>query len=180
MHNTQVQEFASAVGKGASIIVADPRYSVAASKAKFYLPLKPGTDLALLLAWMNIIVGEKLSDRDYLDKYGFGFPQFAADPYRGSHATIDTRDLAIQVSRGAELIRAPQLADWIIQDRSDFRLIDLRGEKDFAAYHIPTAQNFSLASLGPDVAARNEKILLCSEDGLEASNAWFLLHAQEY
>ena len=56
MHNTQVQEFAEAVGSGASIIVADPRFSVAASKAKFYLPVKPGSDLALLLAWMNVLL----------------------------------------------------------------------------------------------------------------------------
>ncbi len=54
MHNTQVQEFSHAVQKGASIIVVDPRFSVAASKAKFYLPIKPGTDLALLLAWMEL------------------------------------------------------------------------------------------------------------------------------
>ena len=56
MHNTQVQEFAEAVGRGATIIVVDPRFSVAASKAKHYLPIKPGTDLALLLAWMNVLV----------------------------------------------------------------------------------------------------------------------------
>ncbi|HEV2484606.1 MAG TPA: molybdopterin-dependent oxidoreductase [Terracidiphilus sp.] len=79
MHNTQVQEFAHAVGRGASIIVVDPRFSVAASKAKFYLPIKAGTDLALLLAWMNVIVGEKLYDKEYVDKYGFGFEQFAAE-----------------------------------------------------------------------------------------------------
>ena len=78
MHNTQAQEFANAVGRGASIIVADPRFSVAASKAKFYLPVKPGTDLALLLAWMNVIVGENLYDADYVAKYGFGFDQFSA------------------------------------------------------------------------------------------------------
>jgi len=105
---------------------------------------------------------------------------FAGNPYRGSHATIDTRDLALQVSKGADLVRAPQLADWIIQDRNDFRLIDLRSEKDFATYHIPTAQNLSLAALGPDFAGHNEKILLCSEDGLEASKAWFLLRAQGF
>ncbi len=83
MHNTQVQEFANAVGRGASIIVVDPRFSVAASKAKFYLPIKPGTDLALLLAWMNVIVAEKLYDKEYVDKYGFGFEQFVAEiqPY---------------------------------------------------------------------------------------------------
>ena len=42
MHNTQVQEFAEAIGKGASIIVADPRFSIAAGKAKYYLPIRPG------------------------------------------------------------------------------------------------------------------------------------------
>ncbi len=79
MHNTQVQEFAEAVEKGTSIIVVDPRFSVAASKAKYYLPIKPGTDIALLLAWMNVIVKEKLYDIDYVNKYGFGFEQFAAE-----------------------------------------------------------------------------------------------------
>ena len=78
MHNSQVQEFADAVGNGATIIVADPRYSVAASKAKYYLPIKPGTDLALLLAWMHVIVTEGLYDKEYVGKYGFGFDQFAA------------------------------------------------------------------------------------------------------
>ncbi|MEX0601876.1 MAG: molybdopterin-dependent oxidoreductase, partial [Bacteroidota bacterium] len=78
MHNTQVQEFAEAVGNGASIIVVDPRFSVAAGKAKFYLPIRPGTDMALLLAWMNVIVTEGLYDRDYVERYGFGFAQFSA------------------------------------------------------------------------------------------------------
>ncbi len=76
MHNTQVQEFARAVENRASVIVVDPRYSVAASKAKFYLPIKPGTDIALLLAWMNVIVTENLYDKEYVEKYGFGFDQF--------------------------------------------------------------------------------------------------------
>ncbi|RPI12742.1 MAG: nitrate reductase [Ignavibacteriae bacterium] len=79
MHNTQVQEFAAANGKGAVIIVADPRYSVAASKAKYYLPIKPGTDTALLLAWMNVIVNENLYNKEYVEKYGFGFEQFKAE-----------------------------------------------------------------------------------------------------
>ncbi len=78
MHNTQVQEFATAVGRGATIIVVDPRFSVAASKAKYYLPIRPGTDLALLLAWMHVLVKEGLYDRDYVAKYGYGFEAFAA------------------------------------------------------------------------------------------------------
>jgi len=78
MHNTQVQEFAAAVNKGATVIVVDPRFSVAASKAKHYLPIKPGTDLALVLAWMHTLVKEKLYDVDYVNEYGHGFEQFCA------------------------------------------------------------------------------------------------------
>jgi len=75
MHNTQVQDFAQAIRNNADVIVVDPRFSVAASKARYWLPIKPGTDLALLLAWMNVIVAEKLYDRDYLDRYAYGFEQ---------------------------------------------------------------------------------------------------------
>ncbi|MGC1421928.1 MAG: YeeE/YedE thiosulfate transporter family protein [Terracidiphilus sp.] len=105
---------------------------------------------------------------------------FAGDPYRGSHTTIDTKDLAIRVGKGGDSIQPGQLADWIIQDRNDFRIVDLRSEKDFAAYHIPTAQNMPLASLTPDFAAHNEKLILCSGEGTEAAKAWFLLEAQGY
>jgi thiosulfate reductase/polysulfide reductase chain A len=79
MHNTQAQEFAEAVGAGASVIVVDPRFSVAASKAKYYLPIKPGTDLALILAWMQVIVEERLYDQDYVATHGFGFDGFKAE-----------------------------------------------------------------------------------------------------
>jgi len=79
MHNSQVQEFADAVGNGATVIVVDPRFSVAASKATHYLPIKPGTDLALLLAWMHVLVTENLYDEDYVTAHGFGFDAFAAE-----------------------------------------------------------------------------------------------------
>jgi len=78
MHNTQVREFAQAIRNGADIITVDPRFSVAASKSRYWLPIKPGTDLALLLAWMNVVIGEGLYDREYLDQYGYGFDQLRA------------------------------------------------------------------------------------------------------
>jgi thiosulfate reductase/polysulfide reductase chain A len=77
MHNSQVQEFAQAVERRISIIVVDPRFSVAASKAKHWLPIRPGTDMALILAWMNVIVGEGLYDREFVGKHGHGFDKFA-------------------------------------------------------------------------------------------------------
>ena len=79
MHNTQVQEFAEAVERRIPIIVVDPRFSVAASKAKYWLPIRPGTDLALLLAWCNVLVTEGRYDRAFVEKYGHGFDKFAAE-----------------------------------------------------------------------------------------------------
>lgn len=75
MHNSQVQEFAEAVGNGSTIITVDPRYSVAASKSQYWLPIRPATDLALLLAWINVIIEEELYDKEYVEKYTTGFAE---------------------------------------------------------------------------------------------------------
>ena len=75
---SQVTAFADGLAKGAKLIVVDPRFSTAASKANWWLPIKPGTDTALLLAWMNVIITEKLYDKDYLDKYASGFKELEA------------------------------------------------------------------------------------------------------
>jgi len=75
MHNGQVQEMSDAIDKGASIITVDPRYSIAASKSKYWLPIKPATDLALLLAWIHVIIYEERYDRVYVERHTFGFEQ---------------------------------------------------------------------------------------------------------
>ena len=56
----------------------------------------------------------------------------SGDPYRGSHTTIDTKDLALRAAKGADSVQATDLANWIIQGRDDYKLVDLRAEKDFA------------------------------------------------
>lgn len=73
MHNGQVQEMSEAIDKGVTVITVDPRFSTAASKAKFWLPIKPSTDIALLLAWMNVIINEELYDKEYVEKLTVGF-----------------------------------------------------------------------------------------------------------
>lgn len=75
MHNSQVQEVSEAIDKGVSIITVDPRLSTVASKSKFWLPIRPATDMALLLAWMNVIIFEELYDKEYVAKYTTGFDQ---------------------------------------------------------------------------------------------------------
>lgn len=73
MHNGQVQEMSDAIDKGTTIITVDPRFSTAASKSKFWLPIKPATDLALLMAWIHVIIKEGWYDKEYVEKYTYGF-----------------------------------------------------------------------------------------------------------
>jgi thiosulfate reductase / polysulfide reductase chain A len=77
-HNTQLQDFALALKRGAKLVVVDPRFSVAAGKANDWLPIKPATDTALLLAWANVLITEELYDAAYIEKYTLGFEQLAA------------------------------------------------------------------------------------------------------
>lgn len=83
MHNAQVQEMSDAIDKGATIITVDPRFSTAASKSKFWLPIKPATDIALLLAWIHVIINNNWHDKAYVDQYCTGFDELKAyiQPY---------------------------------------------------------------------------------------------------
>ena len=78
MHNGQVQEMSEAIDRGAVIITVDPRLSTAASKSKYWLPIKPSTDLALLLAWIHVLIYDELYNKDYVAKYAEGFNELKA------------------------------------------------------------------------------------------------------
>ena len=73
MHNGQVQEMSDAIDKGATIITVDPRFSIAAGKSKFWLSIKPATDLALLLSWIHVLINEGWYDKEYVEKNTYGF-----------------------------------------------------------------------------------------------------------
>ena len=74
-HNSQVQDIVQGLDKGAKLCVIDPRLSNIAAKADHWLPIRPATDLALLLAWIRIVVNEELYDADYLKAYATGLPE---------------------------------------------------------------------------------------------------------
>jgi molybdopterin guanine dinucleotide-containing S/N-oxide reductase-like protein len=61
--------------KGAKLVVIDPYRTRTAACADWYLPVNPGTDGALALAMMNVILGENLHDSDYVAKHTLGFDQ---------------------------------------------------------------------------------------------------------
>lgn len=59
--------------KGSKLVVIDPKRIPLADKADMYLCIRPGTDGALALAMMNVIIEEDLYDRDFVEKYTYGF-----------------------------------------------------------------------------------------------------------
>jgi molybdopterin guanine dinucleotide-containing S/N-oxide reductase-like protein len=58
---------------GAKLIAIDPYRSLSAEKCHEHLALLPGTDGALALAMMHVIVKENLIDADYVERYTLGF-----------------------------------------------------------------------------------------------------------
>src|SRR5271166_6781812 len=61
--------------KGAKLVVIDPYRTRTAACADWYLPINPGTDAALAMGMMHVIIGENLHDPDYVAKYTLGFEQ---------------------------------------------------------------------------------------------------------
>ena len=59
-------------------IVVDPRRIGLAESADYWLQLRPGSECALALAMINVIIGEELYDHEFVEKYGFGFDRLAA------------------------------------------------------------------------------------------------------
>jgi molybdopterin guanine dinucleotide-containing S/N-oxide reductase-like protein len=60
---------------GAKLVVIDPYRTRTAACADWYLPINPGTDAALALGMMHVIIGEELYDNDYVSRYTMGFDQ---------------------------------------------------------------------------------------------------------
>lgn len=58
---------------GAKLIVVDPRRIKEVDMADIWLPIRPGTDVALMLGWLNIIIDESLYDKDFVTNWTIGF-----------------------------------------------------------------------------------------------------------
>ena len=110
---SSVLTLADAAERGAKIVVVDPRLNNSGIFASQWLPINPGTDLALLLAIANVMVSADLYNHDFVDNYSVGLedwlptlstytPEWAA-PITGIDAdTITTlaKDLAAAGKQG--------------------------------------------------------------------------------
>jgi thiosulfate reductase/polysulfide reductase chain A len=85
----------------ARLIYLDPRFTITAAKADEWYPLKPGTDLAFILALLNVIVSESRYDKEFIAKYTTGFDQLAehVKPYTPDWAEQETEIPAKAITR---------------------------------------------------------------------------------
>ena len=74
-HMHQWPMIAEAQRAGAKVVVVDPIRSRTAAKADWHIQIRPGTDAALALGMMNVIIAEDLVDADYVANYTVGFDE---------------------------------------------------------------------------------------------------------
>lgn len=89
---------------GAKIVVVDPRYSEAASLAHQWIRVRPGTDLALMLAVAHVMIKEDIYQKDFVEKYTEGFEEFAEEvkkftPEWAEQKTTVPKEVIIQLAR---------------------------------------------------------------------------------
>jgi anaerobic selenocysteine-containing dehydrogenase len=77
---------------GAKLVVIDPVRTRTARLADWHIPIRPGTDAALALAMIHVIIKENLVDRDYIDKHTVGYDELAerASTYTPEFAAQET------------------------------------------------------------------------------------------
>jgi anaerobic selenocysteine-containing dehydrogenase len=87
-----------------NLIIIDPRASAYSSRATLWLQPRPGTDSALCLAMMNVIINENIYDKDFVNNWSFGFEELKArvkemTPERAAEITWVPKEKIIQAAR---------------------------------------------------------------------------------
>jgi anaerobic selenocysteine-containing dehydrogenase len=68
-NTVEMRDFLTAQAQGTKLVVIDPRFTATATKADWWIPVRPGTDGALALGMAKVIVDRKLHDTDFLTRF---------------------------------------------------------------------------------------------------------------
>lgn len=108
---------------------------------------------------------------------------FAGSPY-AERPDVDVARLASAIAHEDDHITAVELAEWIRARKPGLRVIDLRTEGEWNAYHLPRAERMAIESLASASFEPSETVVLVSGGGAHAAQAWVLLrvrgHRQVY
>ena len=117
-HNPEQSDFPLSLAlqenlaKGAKLVVIDPKKIPLAKKAEMYLPIRPGTDGALALAMMHVIIKENLYDEDFVERWTYGFDKLVphVERYTPEWAEKITRIPAPDIRKLARLYATAESA----------------------------------------------------------------------
>lgn len=73
----ETNQLMQAQERGAKVVSFDPRLSIVSSKADEWHAIRPGSDLAVLLAMCHVLIKEDLYDKDFIARFTSGFDSFA-------------------------------------------------------------------------------------------------------
>jgi len=105
-----------ALRSGSFGIAVDPRRSETARRCAMWLPVRPGTDAALALAMINVIMDERLYDREFVENWTVGFDRLkehvaAMSPRWAAEITsVPAADIAAAARRYA--LEKPSVLEW--------------------------------------------------------------------
>lgn len=94
--------------------------------------------------------------------------------------SVDAKELALSTVKDNDQISTMLLADWLIKEKGDYTLVDLRNEKEYNEYSLPNAVNIKMEDLLGSELRRNEKILFFGANDIASAQAWFILKSAGY
>ena len=96
------------IKEGTRLMVVDPRRTDLAARAEHWLQIRPGTDAALALAFLNVIITENLFDAAFVEKWTYGFNELATHvaSYTPEKMSTVTGIPAQQIREGARAYAA--------------------------------------------------------------------------
>jgi rhodanese-related sulfurtransferase len=90
---------------------------------------------------------------------------------------LDVVQLAGDIEHETDHVSATQLAEWIRARKPGLKVIDVRSDSAFNDFHIPSAERVALSALTTLKPAAGETIVLYSDGGAHAAQAWVLLRS---
>ncbi len=102
---------------------------------------------------------------------------FVGSSRRSTAGGVDVASLAQQIEHEDDHVTAIELAEWIKDRKPGLRVLDIRADSEFAAYHIPSAERVPLAEIAKLTPKGDETLVLYSEGGAHAAQGWVLLRS---
>jgi len=124
--------------RGAKLIAVDPVLSESASKADIWLRLRPGTDAALALGMLNVIVTEQLYDKEFVDKWCFGFDDLKErvqeyPPQKVEEITWVSKERVIEAAKLYATTKPASITQIVAVDQNADTISTCRAIADLAA-----------------------------------------------